>query len=409
MIIPSIDLMGGKAVQLVGGKKKMLEQDNVLALAKEFGRYGEIAVIDLDAAMGTGDNLELIKQIVKIADCRVGGGIRTKERGRELLRSGARRLIIGTAASPGFLSLFRKEDVMVAIDSRGGRVTDQGWQRDTEATPFDLIAALKDYCGGFLFTDVDREGRLEGFDIPLAASIRDAVPKGHILTVAGGITTLEEVRKTDEMGLDCQVGMSVYTGKIALEDAFVQGIDFAKGGGLVPTIAQDTAGQVLMLAYSTPESLAMALKDGTGTYYSRSRQKLWAKGEESGNTQELLRVRYDCDRDTLLFTVRQAGAACHTGSYACFGEREFTLAELYGTLSGRISGGDTSSYTCRLAHDERKLMQKILEEAREVSEYTNRENLVWEIADVAYHLLVLMAKKEIQPDEIVKELRGRRR
>ena len=93
----------------------------------------------------------------------------------------------------------------------------------------------------------------------------------------------------------------------------------------------------------------------------------------------------------------------------CFGNREFTLAELYGTLSERISGGDTSSYTCRLAHDERKLMQKVLEEAREVSEYTDRENLVWEIADVAYHLLVLMAKKGIEPDEIVKELRGRRR
>ena len=127
MIIPSIDLMGGKAVQLVGGKKKMLERDNVLALAKEFGRYGEIAVIDLDAAMGTGDNLELIKQIVKIADCRVGGGIRTKERGRDLLRSGAKRLIIGTAATPGFLSLFRKEDVMVAIDSRGAKPTGCRW------------------------------------------------------------------------------------------------------------------------------------------------------------------------------------------------------------------------------------------------------------------------------------------
>jgi len=409
LIIPSIDLMGGKAVQLEQGKKKMLERDDVLALAKEFGRYGEIAVIDLDAAMGTGDNLELIKQIVKIADCRVGGGIRTKERGRELLRSGAKRLIIGTAASPGFLSLFRREDVMVAIDSRGGKVTDQGWQRDTGATPFDLIEALKDYCSGFLFTDVDREGRLEGFNIPLAASIKEAVPKGHILTVAGGITTLEEVKATDEMGLDCQVGMSIYTGKMALEDAFVQGIDFAKGDGLVPTIVQEATGQVLMLAYSTPESLKAALRDGTGTYYSRSRKRLWTKGEESGNTQELLRVRYDCDRDTLLFTVRQKGVACHTGSYACFDDREFSLNELYQTLRDRIGGGDTSSYTCRLANDERKLMNKIMEEAREVSEYTDRENLVWEIADVAYHLLVLMAKKGIGPEEIVKELRGRRR
>ncbi len=332
MIIPSIDIMDGKAVQLEQGSRKMLERDDVLDLARTFGRYGEIAVIDLDAAMGKGNNMELIKEIVKVTECRVGGGIRTPEKGRELLRSGAKRIIIGTSASPEFLRNFRKEDVIVAIDTRGGNVTDQGWKNDTGVTPMRRIEELKEFCGGFLFTDVEREGRLKGFDTRLAKEIRCAVPKGTSLTAAGGITTIEEIIELDRNDMDCQLGMSIYTGRIRLEDAFIALMDFKKGEGLVPTIVQEVGGDVLMLAYSDEESLRHALTRGEGAYRSRSRKKLWVKGEESGNTQELVRVRYDCDRDTLLFTVRQMGVACHTGRYSCFDDREFGLTELYDVL-----------------------------------------------------------------------------
>lgn len=266
MIIPSIDLMEGKAVQLQQGKKKMLEREDVMGLAKEFGRYGEIAVIDLDAAMEKGDNTDLIKQIVKVADCRVGGGIRSVEKGRELLRSGAKKIIIGTAASESFLSEFRREDVIVAIDTRGGRITDKGWQRDTGMTPEQMIGRFKDYCGGFLFTNVDKEGRLEGFDVDLAARIRKLVPKECSLTVAGGITTIEEIQSIEKLNADCQVGMSIYTGKIQLDEAYASIIDFEKNNGLTPTIVQEEGGTVLMLAYSSQESLRMALTQGVGAY-----------------------------------------------------------------------------------------------------------------------------------------------
>ncbi|MHC1598009.1 MAG: bifunctional phosphoribosyl-AMP cyclohydrolase/phosphoribosyl-ATP diphosphatase HisIE [Candidatus Methanofastidiosia archaeon] len=410
MIIPSIDLMDGKAVQLQQGKKKMLEREDVMGLAKEFGRYGEIAVIDLDAAMEKGDNIDLIKQIVKVANCRVGGGIRSVEKGRELLRSGAKKIIIGTAASESFLSEFRREDVIVAIDTRGGMITDKGWQRDTDMTPKQMIERFKDYCGGFLFTNVDKEGRLEGFDVDLAAQIRKLVPKKCSLTVAGGITTIEEIQSIEKLNADCQVGMSIYTGKIQLDEAYASIIDFEKNNGLVPTIVQEENGTVLMLAYSSQESLRMALTQGAGVYYSRSRNSIWIKGEESGNTQELLNVRYDCDRDTLLFTVRQKGVACHMGTYSCFTDDEaFTLSTLHDTLRARMQSGDASSYTYRLSRDEKAIMDKIAEESGEVINYKDRENLVWEISDLAYFLLVLMAKKGIDPKEIITELRGRRR
>jgi len=164
-----------------------------------------------------------------------------------------------------------------------------------------------------------------------------------------------------------------------------------------------------MMAYSSPESLAQALDTGRGTYYSRSREKLWVKGEESGNTQELLSARFDCDRDTLLFTVRQKGGACHTGSYSCFGGRGFVLEDLYETLRSRMEAGDERSYTYRLSKDEHAIMAKIAEESKEIINYTDRENLVWEIADITYFIMVLMASKGIAPEEIVHELRGRRK
>ncbi|RZN50519.1 bifunctional phosphoribosyl-AMP cyclohydrolase/phosphoribosyl-ATP diphosphatase HisIE [archaeon] len=409
MIIPSIDLMDGKAVQLVQGREKKLERDDVIELARTFRRYGEIAVIDLDAAMGRGDNIETIKEIMKVADCRVGGGIRTVERATELLKGGATRIIIGTAATPEFLSNFRKEDVIVAIDSRKGLITDKGWQHDTGVATAKRIDEVKDLCGGFLFTNVEIEGKMEGVDLEVAREIRAAVPDGMSLTVAGGITTVDEVRALEEMGADSQIGMAVYTGALSLTEAMCAIIDFDKSGGLVPTIVQDTRGTVLMMAYSSPASLARALDTGRGTYYSRSRARLWVKGEESGNTQELLAVRYDCDRDTLLFTVQQKGVACHTGSYSCFGDKGFELGDLYETLMARVASGDEGSYTYRLSKDERAIMAKIAEESQEIINYTDRANLVWEIADITYFLLVLMASKGIAPHEIVNELRGRRK
>jgi phosphoribosyl-ATP pyrophosphohydrolase len=385
----------------------VLARENVLELADEFARFHEVAVIDLDAARGRKDNLALVKELCRRIPCRVGGGIRTPERGRDLLRAGARRIIVGTRADADFLSHFRPEQVMAAVDFRGGEVVTHGWQVGAGEGPAERIRRLAGHCSGFLATDVDREGMLQGARVERFIEL--ARLAGKPMVAAGGITTVDEVVALDRAGIDCQVGMAVYTGRIALADAFPACVDFGKAGGLVPTVTQDRCGQVLMLAYSSPESLREALDSGRGVYYSRSRREIWRKGATSGNVQKLLRAAPDCDRDALLFTVEQAGPACHTGRASCFADAEFSARSLYDLLRERIRAGGASSYTARLAADPGLLARKIDEEASEVAQARGREEIVWEAADLAYHVLVLLAREGVAPEEVLAELGGRRR
>src|SRR3989338_953169 len=407
MIIPSIDLMNGKAVQLRQGKEKVLERKNVLGLAKEFSKYGEVAVIDLDAAMGKGSNLGLIKKICRIADCRVGGGIRTIEKANELLHAGAKKIIIGTKATPEFLKQIPKDRIIAAVDTKDGYVVTKGWTNKTKEKPEELIKKLEPYCSGFLFTNVDKEGLMQGLDFSIVRKLRKLTKNS--LTVAGGISSIADIKKLEVLGTDSQLGMALYTKTIKLDEAFVSILNFNKNNGLMPTITQDDKGQVLMLAFSNKESLSRTFKTGKATYYSRSRKKLWKKGETSGNYQEILRVKYDCDKDALLFIVKQENVACHTGKYSCFGDKEFSFDELYDVISSRIINPKKGSYTSKLAADEKKIKEKIREECMEILDYKDKDNLVWEISDILYFIFVLMAKKGINIGDIENELWKRRK
>ncbi|VVB56952.1 Phosphoribosyl-AMP cyclohydrolase [uncultured archaeon] len=410
MIIPSIDLMAGKAVQLRQGNPgdKALERENVKELALEFSKYGEVAVIDLDAAFGRGDNLALVKELCARVPCRVGGGIRRAERANELLAAGAKKLIIGTKAEPEFLKQLPKDRLLAAIDTKKGEVVSEGWVKGSGQGAEERIRALEPYVSGFLFTNVDKEGLMGGLDWEAVQRVRGATKLP--LTVAGGITSSQDIRKLEDMGCDSQLGMALYSGKIKLEEAFVSLVKFDASSRLVPTIVQDERGQVLMLAYSNPESLQKTFATGQATYYSRSRQSLWTKGETSGTRQEFQSARWDCDRDTLLFVVKQTGAgACHTGRYSCFGEQKFGFEELYATLCERMANPTPNSYTAKISANEKLIKEKLLEEAGEVAEYKDRENLVWELADLSYFMLVLMAKKGITPNEVRNELHRRRK
>jgi phosphoribosyl-AMP cyclohydrolase / phosphoribosyl-ATP pyrophosphohydrolase len=411
MIIPSIDIRGGRAVQLRNGKDFVLESErDPVELAREFNRYGEIAVIDLDAAMGTGSNADLVKQICRVADARVGGGIRDVETARTYLRAGAKSLIIGTRASPEFLSQLPKDRVMVALDHVNEQVVDNGWTGTTGETLWERADRLSPFCSGYLVTFVENEGCLRGLSPDAAVTLIDRLKKP--VTVAGGIATTGEVSGISVLGADVQVGMALYKGLIDPVECVVQSVNFDKGAdSLVPTVVQDENRRVLMVAYSSRESLTQALREGRGIYFSRSRKELWEKGATSGSTQELLSCRPDCDRDSLLFTVRQTNVACHRSTYSCFGQtgavKEPTLADLFSVLESRKREMPENSYTASLFSNRRKLLKKLMEEAYEVASFESRDNLKWEIADLLYFASVLAVDEGIAWKEIEAELAGR--
>src|SRR5437773_1764284 len=225
MIVPSIDLMQGRAVQLRGGRDFVLDGGDPLARLEEF-----------------------------------------------------------------------------AVDGERGQVVVEGWRTATGTPVLERIRELAPLVGGFLFTQVEKEGAMGGFDFQAVAAAVRASEEVR-LTAAGGITTATEIAELDGIGADAQVGMALYTGRLALGEAVAAPL-VKPVGDVWPTVVCDEWGHALGLVWSTRESLARAIAERKGIYWSRSRQALWEKGATSGNTQELVRVDLDCDRDALRFTVR---------------------------------------------------------------------------------------------------------
>ncbi|MGA7647935.1 MAG: HisA/HisF-related TIM barrel protein [Terriglobales bacterium] len=222
MLIPSIDLMGGKIVQLVQGEKKKLEFDNFDYWIERVSKHRVVQLIDLDAARGAGDNRQLVKQIVSRLNCQVGGGIRNVETAKELLSLGASKVIVGSALltegginhehARALAEAIPKSTLMFALDSRGGRVAIDGWRTATAITAFDMIHELEPFCESFLYTHIDTEGLMGGIPMETVHAIHRAT-KRH-LVVAGGITEQQEIDALDALGIDAVVGMALYSGKL---------------------------------------------------------------------------------------------------------------------------------------------------------------------------------------------------
>ena len=222
MIVPCIDLMDGKIVQLVQGRHKALEVNDPDEMLRRFSGFPEIQVIDLDAALDRGSNEALVRHLAARATCRVGGGVRSVERAEALLGQGAAKVIVGTAALTGagvnhaFLRALPRDRTVIAVDSKDGQIVVKGWREATPFTAEHVLHSLEPYCSGFLCTYVDKEGMMQGTDLEWFRRLRAAT--GLEITAAGGITTLGEVRALLAMNVRAALGMAIYTGRLSLED-----------------------------------------------------------------------------------------------------------------------------------------------------------------------------------------------
>jgi phosphoribosyl-ATP pyrophosphohydrolase/phosphoribosyl-AMP cyclohydrolase len=432
MVIASIDLQNGKVVQLEQGDKLVLQQDNACELAEGFDRFGEIAVIDLDAAMGKGSNLEMIKPLLRKAECRVGGGIRTPEQAKELISLGARKIIVGSGAfrDPAkkgagaaggefavnipFLEAMSKKTgrghLIAAVDARNREIVVDGWKTRTGLDLLQAAKAVEPYVSEVLFTCVEREGTMTGIDFSAVRNLREKI--NCQITVAGGVSTLNEITEISALGCDVQLGMALYKGKINLADAFIASLNWKKGetcfqssasNSLLPVIVQSQDGQILMTGFTGSEALNETFKHGNVCFHSRTRNKLWMKGENSGNVLKLVRMRADCDRDALLAVVQPAGPVCHTGAWSCFSaDRKYSLEFLQDIIAERFRNPAPGSYTASL--DDGLVREKVMEEAKELCEAKTHDEIVWEAADLFYFSTVLMTRAGVTVQEIINEL-----
>jgi phosphoribosylformimino-5-aminoimidazole carboxamide ribotide isomerase len=225
MLIPSIDLQGGAVVQLVQGERLAIRDDDVFSWVRRFKDFPKVQIIDLDAAMGKGDNLSLVRQIAGQLACRVGGGVRTVERAADILTAGAQQVIAGSAlfkdgrVDVGFAKALAEgigpARLIAAVDSKGGQVVIHGWKTVLPLTAVAAVRALEPYCGEFLYTHVDAEGLMGGTNLDAIFAVRAATTRR--VTAAGGITTQAEIDELHRHGVDAVVGMALYTGKLAVQ------------------------------------------------------------------------------------------------------------------------------------------------------------------------------------------------
>ena len=403
MIIPSIDLMDGQAVQLVQGRRKVLEAGDPRPIAERFGRVGEVAVVDLDAALGRGSNTAVIEELCRLAPCRVGGGIRDRDAALAWLDRGAAKVVLGTAAVPEVLEGLPRDRVVAALDAWEGEVVVKGWTERTGRTVLEGMRELRGLAGGFLVTFVEGEGREGGF------------PRDRIAPLVEGCRHLPSDRRRrhhhsrrdrvagPRRALTGRSGMALYRGNLDLAEAFTAPLRSERPDGLWPTIVTDDRGGALGLVWSSLESVRTAIDEGRGVYHSRSRG-LWRKGATSGATQTLLHIAPDCDRDALRFTVAQAGDGfCHTGDWTCFGPAR-GLRGLERTVKLRRDRPAAGSLTARALADDLFLRGKLVEEAGELGDAEGADRVVEEAADLMYFLTVALERAGAGMAEVEREL-----
>jgi phosphoribosylformimino-5-aminoimidazole carboxamide ribotide isomerase len=224
MLIPSIDLMGGKIVQLVQGEKKALESDDFGVWVERFSPYPLVQLVDLDAATGNGSNRRLIAEFCRKLPCQVGGGVRSSDEALKIFDCGARKVIIGSslikdsaidaAFTKDLCDRFGNDRLVFAVDARGGRVAIHGWKTITDIQPSEMIQHLEPFCSAFLYTHIDTEGLMQGIPMDIIRSLRQHTSRR--LIAAGGIRSVTEIEELDRIGVDAVVGMAIYLGLLKI-------------------------------------------------------------------------------------------------------------------------------------------------------------------------------------------------
>ena len=424
MVISSIDLKNGHVVQLKNGKELVLQRDDADALIAQFDMFGEVAVIDLDAALGNIDakgnteNTHLLKSLLHRGNVRTGGGIRSVKRAKELISLGAEKVIIGSAAwksnpvagesvlNEEFLNelaaAIGKDRIIISVDAINGKIAVKGWTETVDIPLVEGAMQAEKFCSELLFTCVEKEGCMQGTNMDYVRALREAV-KCRVV-VAGGVSSVQEIKELEKLHCDVQLGMALYTGKVDLKEAFVECLDFEKSP-LIPMIAQSVNGEVLMQGYVNAEAVRKSFDCGRLTFWSRSRNELWTKGDTSGNVLQVVRMRADCDRDCILATVLPTGPACHTGSWTCFTsaiDEKSSMGRLYNVIADRFANPKPGSYTATL--DNKRVREKVEEEAEELCEAEGKEEVIWETADLLYFVNVLMYKEGVSWKDVYDEL-----
>jgi len=373
-----------------------IDENVIINYAKRINYFGSVVVSNIESH-------SLLKGICEVAECDLMMNSPKLETIKVALRNGVRSVIIPEKEIEDISQVVSKNIIIAKITLQNISLIDNNLN-DLKAELKEIVNRVLPYCSKLLI-DYDK-------DLIIDESTVLAVINYISDFTNYPLTFLDAQNKFTEILEKKGINPFIYSSEMFKEKEilkiFKSALDFQKLDGLIPTIVQDEHKQILMLAFSSQDSLTQALIQKKGIYYSRTRKSIWIKGETSGNYQLLNKVRYDCDQDALLFNVRQKGVACHLQRYSCFGNKEFELSDLYEIIQDRILNPVANSYTSKISKDERLIIEKIKEESKEVVNYTDDQNLSWEIADLFYFVMVLMAKKGIKLKDILNELWSRR-
>lgn len=376
MIISTINLKNGDLVRIDSNNSETIQNTNISEFVRYLRLFGEIFVKTDNSPKSE----EVLKQICKLSVCNVLiNSNPTLEEAKKIISYGAQKIVLKAGSQENILSLLPKNRAAVYIET-------------------DIEANLKRYNN---YTNLFFVKFANKANISLE-EIRTYTAKNIAIESKFDISDISHFEKENiSVIIDCEY----YENKEKMTEAFCQCLDFEKRYGYLPTIVQDyETKQVLMLAYSNLDSLKQALNTQKGTYFSRSRKKIWIKGETSGNIQGLVKARYNCDKDAILFFVRQTGNACRHGKYSCFSEKDIEINSLYNDILNKKRLLPDKALTTKLFEDEYVLKKKLMEKAFDLINYEKNSSLETEAAQLTYLLLTFMAAHNITPKDVLNKL-----